>query len=92
MYAAKSFVIALALVKKQVTADQASDAAQVEVRSQIEQWGEVEDCQLPLSFFSLLTVTQLTTWTTKTSEELWVALLALWHSYRRCMDVYHSAE
>jgi chaperone required for assembly of F1-ATPase len=55
VYAAKSFVIALALVKKQVTADQASDAAQVEVRSQIEQWGEVEDCQLPLIMLPLLT-------------------------------------
>ncbi|WWC92413.1 uncharacterized protein L201_007370 [Kwoniella dendrophila CBS 6074] len=42
-YASKSFVIALALCKGQLTADQAANASHVEVRSQIEQWGEVED-------------------------------------------------
>ncbi|KAK4689261.1 hypothetical protein P7C73_g832, partial [Tremellales sp. Uapishka_1] len=43
VYASKSFVIALALCKHRLTANEASDAAHVEVRSQIEKWGEVED-------------------------------------------------
>ncbi|KAL7420828.1 hypothetical protein Q5752_004781 [Cryptotrichosporon argae] len=43
VYASKSFVIALALVKGQLGANEAAEAAHVEVRSQIEQWGEVED-------------------------------------------------
>ena len=42
-YASKSFIIALALCKGRLTAHEASDASHVEVRSQIEQWGEVED-------------------------------------------------
>ncbi|OCF56187.1 ATP synthase mitochondrial F1 complex assembly factor 2 [Kwoniella mangroviensis CBS 10435] len=42
-YASKSFVIALALCKGRLTANQAAEASHVEVRSQIEQWGEVED-------------------------------------------------
>lgn len=42
-YTTKSFVIALALVKRHLTAEQASLAATVEVCSQIERWGEVED-------------------------------------------------
>ncbi|KAF9466350.1 hypothetical protein BDZ94DRAFT_1158437 [Collybia nuda] len=42
-YTTKSFIIALALVKKHLTVEQASLAAQVEVASQIERWGEVED-------------------------------------------------
>ena len=44
-YASKSFVIALGLCKGRLTADQAADASHVEVRSQIERWGEVEDCE-----------------------------------------------
>ena len=44
-YITKSFIIALALVKGHLTADQAALAAQVEVSSQIERWGEVEDCK-----------------------------------------------
>jgi len=43
-YTTKSFLIALALVHKRLTAEQAALAAQVEVSSQIERWGEVEDC------------------------------------------------
>jgi chaperone required for assembly of F1-ATPase len=44
-YTTKSFIVALALVKRHLTADQAAEAAQVEVNSQIERWGEVEDCE-----------------------------------------------
>lgn len=43
-YTAKSFLIALALVHKRISVEQAARAAQVEVSSQIERWGEVEDC------------------------------------------------
>ncbi|KAG7452687.1 ATP12-domain-containing protein [Guyanagaster necrorhizus] len=42
-YITKSFLIALALVKRFITVEQASIAARVEVSSQIERWGEVED-------------------------------------------------
>ncbi|KAJ7098059.1 hypothetical protein B0H15DRAFT_920738 [Mycena belliarum] len=42
-YTTKSFIIALALVRKHLTVEQASSAAQVEVASQIQRWGEVED-------------------------------------------------
>lgn len=45
VYATKSFVIALAFVKGRITADEAAHTAQVEVRAQIEQWGEVEDSE-----------------------------------------------
>ena len=44
-YVTKSFVIALALVKGLVDVEQAAQAAHVEVNSQIERWGEVEDCK-----------------------------------------------
>lgn len=43
MYACKSFTIGLALITGRITAHQAAEAAHVEVRSQIELWGEVED-------------------------------------------------
>ena len=43
-YSAKSFLTALAIVHKHLTVEQAAKAAQVEVASQIERWGEVEDC------------------------------------------------
>jgi len=43
VYTTKSFLIALALVEGRITAEQAAQAAQVEVLSQIERWGEVED-------------------------------------------------
>ncbi|KAJ7738530.1 ATP12-domain-containing protein [Mycena maculata] len=42
-YTTKSFIIALALVRKHLSVEQASLAAQVEVASQIQRWGEVED-------------------------------------------------
>jgi len=42
-YTTKSFIIALALVNRHLTVEQASLAATVEVCSQIERWGEVED-------------------------------------------------
>lgn len=44
VYTSKSFIIALALIKRQITAEQAAQASHVEVNSQIEKWGEVEDC------------------------------------------------
>lgn len=48
-YTTKSFIIALALVKRHLTSEQAAEAAQAEVNSQIERWGEVEDCEsLPI--------------------------------------------
>lgn len=43
VYATKSFVIGLALVKGRITAHEAALASHVEVASQIERWGEVED-------------------------------------------------
>ncbi|KAL0580254.1 ATP synthase mitochondrial F1 complex assembly factor 2 [Marasmius crinis-equi] len=42
-YASKSFMIALALVKQRLNIEEASKAARVEVESQIQRWGEVED-------------------------------------------------
>lgn len=42
-YATKSFIIALALVLRRLTPERAALAASVEVNSQIERWGEVED-------------------------------------------------
>lgn len=42
-YTTKSFVIAMALVLRRLTPEQAALAASVEVNSQIERWGEVED-------------------------------------------------
>jgi chaperone required for assembly of F1-ATPase len=44
-YTTKSFIIALALVFRSVTPEQAALAASVEVNSQIERWGEVEDSE-----------------------------------------------
>nr|ODN82411.1 ATP synthase mitochondrial F1 complex assembly factor 2 [Cryptococcus depauperatus CBS 7841] len=43
VYATKSFVIALALIRGELSAHQAAQASHVEVASQIERWGEVED-------------------------------------------------
>ena len=43
-FTTKSFIIALALVHGRINAEQAALASQVEVASQIERWGEVEDC------------------------------------------------
>ncbi len=44
-YTSKSFLIALALTLRKITAEQAAQASHVEVNSQIEKWGEVEDCK-----------------------------------------------
>ncbi|KZO95722.1 ATP12-domain-containing protein, partial [Calocera viscosa TUFC12733] len=43
VYSTKSFLIALALVEGRLTVEEAAQAASVEVNSQIERWGEVED-------------------------------------------------
>lgn len=51
-YTTKSFLLALALVHKQITAEQAALAAQLEVSSQIQTWGEVEDCEFTHSLVS----------------------------------------
>lgn len=49
--ASKSYLIALGLVEGFLSVDQAALAAHVEVQSQIDRWGEVEDsASLPLSF------------------------------------------
>ena len=49
MYASKSMIIAMALVKGHLSVEEAARAAQVEVMSQIQNWGEVEDSRLHLS-------------------------------------------
>ena len=41
----KSFLVALALVKRHLIVARAALAIRVEVTSQIERWGEVEDCE-----------------------------------------------
>jgi ATP synthase F1 complex assembly factor 2 len=58
-YTTKSFIIALALVRKHLTVEQASLAAQVEVASQIQRWGEVEDSEHPISLAAGLIYTFL---------------------------------
>lgn len=71
-YTTKSFIIALALVHGHITAEQAALASQVEVASQIERWGEVEDCTLVFFFFALWprlnSNTKLTTLITTTCD------------------------
>ncbi|KAH8117505.1 ATP12-domain-containing protein [Phellopilus nigrolimitatus] len=42
-YTTKSFLIALALIRGRIDVEQAAQATHVEVNSQIEKWGEVED-------------------------------------------------
>lgn len=44
--ASKSYIIALALAEGKLTAEEAALAAHVEVQSQIDRWGEVEDSEL----------------------------------------------
>jgi ATP synthase F1 complex assembly factor 2 len=51
-YATKSFLTAFALVAGQSTADVAAQAAMVEVQSQIDLWGEVEDCESSSTCFA----------------------------------------
>ncbi|KZV92840.1 ATP12-domain-containing protein [Exidia glandulosa HHB12029] len=43
VYASKSLIVALALVRGRITPEEAAQAAHVEVLSQIQRWGEVED-------------------------------------------------
>jgi ATP synthase F1 complex assembly factor 2 len=43
VYASKSLIIALALVRGRLSVEEAALASQVEVDSQIQKWGEVED-------------------------------------------------
>jgi chaperone required for assembly of F1-ATPase len=65
----KSFIIALALVQGHITAEQAALASHVEVASQIERWGEVEDCTyvtVSVHPTRLNSDTQPTTWITMT--------------------------
>jgi ATP synthase F1 complex assembly factor 2 len=45
-YSSKSFLIGLALVLEKITVEEAALASTVEVSSQIQRWGEVEDCEL----------------------------------------------
>lgn len=45
VYSTKSFLAGFALVKGHLSVDDLADVAQVEVLSQIETWGEVEDCK-----------------------------------------------
>jgi chaperone required for assembly of F1-ATPase len=44
-YGSKSLIIALALIKNHLTVEEAALAATVEVNSQIERWGEMEECE-----------------------------------------------
>lgn len=85
VYTTKSFFIALALVQGKLTVEQAALASHVEVDSQIEVWGEVEDSPFPflaLSFYSEclnhsvditfplgICFIQLTMWTTRMSVD-----------------------
>jgi chaperone required for assembly of F1-ATPase len=77
-YTTKSYIIALALVHGRITAEQAALASQVEVASQIERWGEVEDCAYVHRFVNLRGLTlyiQPTTLTTMTCDGTSVAQL-----------------
>jgi hypothetical protein len=51
VYYSKSFIIALAMTKHRLNAEEAAQAALVEVQSQIQRWGEVEDSKSPQVFF-----------------------------------------
>lgn len=46
----KSLIISIALIKKHLTVEAASLAARVEVASQIQRWGEVEDSESPCTY------------------------------------------
>lgn len=84
-YSTKSFLTAFALVDGHLTADQAAQVALVEVQSQIELWGEVEDCKSEytrdpqrstkanaISGLELKS-TQLMTWIIRIFGDSWVA-------------------
>jgi hypothetical protein len=94
-YTTKSFIIALALVKKHLTVEQAALAAQVEVASQIERWGEVEDSKhlsktllesLGSHFF------QRTMWISMMCEDNSAALLACYPLYKYHVDNIQCAR
>ncbi len=62
-YSTKSVLIALALVKEFINVEEASNASRVEVSSQIERWGEVEDSASPINITHTAShLFQLTTW------------------------------
>jgi hypothetical protein len=80
-YTTKSFIIALALVCGRITAEQAALASQVEVASQIERWGEVEDCAYVHRFVNLRGLTlyiQPTTLTIMTCDGTSAVQLVYW--------------
>lgn len=54
VYATKSFLISLALMTQRLSVEEAATIANVEVLSQIETWGMVEDSQSPSRFLSSL--------------------------------------
>lgn len=53
--ASKSYLISLALVEGFYSVDDAARASHVEVQSQIDKWGEVEDSKLYSGFFGTFT-------------------------------------
>lgn len=71
--ASKSYIIGLGLAEGFLTVEEAAQAAHVEVQSQIERWGEVEDSKLSSIRLSCLLrlkrsfLIQPTMWITKTS-------------------------
>ena len=44
-YGSKSLIIALALIKNHLTVEEAALAATVEINSQVERWGEMEESE-----------------------------------------------
>lgn len=60
--ASKSYLISLALVEGYYTVDDAARAAHVEVQSQIDKWGEVEDSKLVSSYPCFLRLTNHLHW------------------------------
>lgn len=58
-YTTKSFLISLALIHNRISPEEAAQAAHVEVNSQIERWGEVEDCEYLAIFILVLSLSIL---------------------------------
>jgi ATP synthase mitochondrial F1 complex assembly factor 2 len=67
VYHSKSFIIALALIRGRLSAEEASLAAHVEVQSQINRWGEVEDSEF---MTALLTDFYTLRWELTTPERI----------------------
>lgn len=82
-YVTKSLLIALALVKRHLTAEQAALAAQVEVASQIERWGEVEDCECLVVLLGLETCLCTPGIATLTDQSRFAAHDVDYHDVRR---------